>query len=391
MFNILSIGLLYKYNILFNYNQLLCYNMKLCQIYNFAPHYRTEIYVKIAQTFDADFVFGNAVQDIKKANYELLDASVLETEIIYKYGIAYQKGILGQLKKPYDVYILTGEVRNISVWLFLLFAKFYSKKKVLLWSHGWYGKENWLERIIKKIFFKLPNGGILLYGNYAKDLMVKKGFDEKKLFVIHNSLAYSQHLALRKDVKESSIYADYFKNNNPNLIFVGRLTAVKKLEMVLEAMAINRKNGKEYNLTLIGGGERKESLEKLSIELGLQNNVWFYGPCYDENKLSELIYNGDLCVSPGNVGLTAIHSLVFGTPVLTHNNFPYQMPEFEAVREGETGTFFEYDNVQSLAECINEWFYRMSDRDDVREACMYEIDNYWTPSYQIEVLKKSLL
>ena len=364
--------------------------MKLCQIYNFAPHYRTEIYVKIAQTFDTDFVFGKSVDDIKKANYDLLDANVIETDIINKHGIVYQKEILNQLKKDYDAYILTGEMRNISIWLFLLLAKFYSKKKVFLWSHGWYGKENWLEKFLKKIFFKLPNGGIILYGNYAKNLMIKEGFDEKKLFVIHNSLAYTKHLSLRGDIAESSIYKEHFKNDYPNLIFVGRLTTVKKLEMVLEAMAVNRRNGKEYNLTLIGGGERKESLEKLALELGLQNNVWFYGPCYDEKKLSELIYNGDLCVSPGNVGLTAIHSLVFGTPVLTHNDFSYQMPEFEAVREGETGTFFEYDNVLSLAERINEWFSKMTDRDAVRKACMYEIDNYWTPSYQIEVLKKCL-
>ena len=362
--------------------------MKLCQIYNFAPHYRTEIYVKIAETFDTDFVFGKSVKDIKKANYELFDANVIETDIINKYGIVYQKGILEQLNKDYDAYILTGETRNISTWLFLLLAKFYAKKKVFLWSHGWYGKETWLERIIKKIFLKLPNGGILLYGNYAKDLMVKEGFDEKKLFVIHNSLAYSKHLALRKYAKESSIYVEHFKNDNPNLIFVGRLTSVKKLEMVLEAMAINKTHGKDYNLTLIGGGERKEYLEKLSLDLGLQDNVWFYGPCYDEKILSELIFNGDLCVSPGNVGLTAIHSLVFGTPVLTHNNFPYQMPDFEAIREGETGCYFEYDNVQSLAIEINKWFDISTNRDTVRKVCMDEIDNYWNPTYQIEVLKK---
>lgn len=364
--------------------------MKLCQIYNFAPHYRTEIYVKIAQTFDTDYVFGKSVADIKRANYELFDADVIETDIINRYGIVYQKGMLEQLNKDYDAYILTGEIRNIGLWLFLLSAKFYSKKKIFLWTHGWYGKENCLERFLKKIFFKLPNGGILLYGNYAKELMIKEGFDAKKLFVIHNSLAYSQHLALRKEVVESSIYINYFKNNSPNLIFVGRLTTVKKLEMVLKSMSINKTKGKIYNLTLIGDGEKRKFLEQLTIELGLQDNVWFYGACYDENKLSELIYNGDLCVSPGNVGLTAIHSLTFGTPVLTHNNYPYQMPEFEAIHEGETGSFFEYDNIQSLAEQINRWFDFSADRDKVRKTCMDEIDNFWTPAYQIDVLKKCL-
>lgn len=364
--------------------------MKLCQIYNFAPHYRTEIYQKIAQTFDTDYVFGKSVADIRKADYKLFDSNVVETDIICKYGIVYQKGILKLLRKPYDTYILTGEVRNISIWLFLLFAKFFSNKRTYLWSHGWYGKENYLESFLKKLFFKLPNGGIFLYGNYAKELMIKEGFDPNKLFVIHNSLAYSKHFLLRNEITKSSVYKNHFKNDNPNLFFIGRLTAVKKLEMLLEALAINRKIGKEYNLTLIGGGERKEALMKLSIDLELQDNVWFYGSCYDEKMLSELIYNGDLCVSPGNVGLTAIHSLTFGTPVLTHDYFPYQMPEFEAIHEGQTGTFFKYGNLQSLAEKINQWFDMPVNRETIRKLCMCEIDYFWNPSFQINVLKKNL-
>ena len=129
----------------------------------------------------------------------------------------------------------------------------------------------------------------------------------------------------------------------------------------------------------------------MATELGLEKNVWFYGPCYDEKELSGLIFNADLCVSPGNVGLTAMHTMVFGTPVLTHNDFPHQMPEFEAIHEGETGAFFTLDNIQSLADGISKWFVQKSNkREEVRKACMKEIDENWTPQFQIEVLKKYL-
>lgn len=57
---------------------------------------------------------------------------------------------------------------------------------------------------------------------------------------------------------------------------------------------------------------------------------------------AEFIYNADLCVSPGNVGLTAMHSLVFGCPVITHNCFEWQMPEFEAIQPGITGDFLRW-------------------------------------------------
>ena len=134
------------------------------------------------------------------------------------------------------------------------------------------------------------------------------------------------------------------------------------------------------------------SAEDVSKELGLTDSVWFYGPCYDEEQLGHLIYNADLCVSPGNVGLTAMHSMVFGTPVLTHNDFPWQMPEFEAIKEGETGGFFERENVDSLCSALSGWFKVSGyNREQIREKCFAEIDQNWTPQFQIEVLKKHLI
>ena len=130
----------------------------------------------------------------------------------------------------------------------------------------------------------------------------------------------------------------------------------------------------------------------MTENLGLSDRVWFYGACYDEAELSKMIYNADLCVSPGNVGLTAMHSMVFGTPVVTHNDFAHQMPEFEAIRVGETGCFFEEGNVDSLALNISIWFEtHENQREEVRKACYKEIDTQWTPRFQIDVLKKHLL
>ena len=86
-----------------------------------------------------------------------------------------------------------------------------------------------------------------------------------------------------------------------------------------------------------------------------------------------------------------MHTLVFGTPALTHNDFPHQMPEFEAIREGATGAFFANGSIESIAETIARWFKeKVGKRDDVRQACMREIDDSWTPSYQIQVLRQGL-
>lgn len=364
---------------------------KLCLIYNYAQHYRTSIFRLIDQTFECDFVFGNSMGDVRKMDYSLLRGHVKETHTKRLWsGFYYQKGIPSLIRKNYDTFILLGESRALSTWIFLIKAKFYKKKKVFLWSHGWYGKETRLERVLKKLMFHLPNGGILLYGNYARNLMIKEGFDGKNLFVIHNSLAYDEQKALREQITSSFILKNHFGNGLPILIFIGRLTAVKRLDLIIDAMALLRTKGQMYNLVFVGDGSERQKLQQKVETTKLEKYVWFYGACYDEKANAELIYNADLCVAPGNVGLTAMHTMMFGTPVLTHNSFEYQMPEFEAISDGVTGGFFQRNNAESLAKSIDDWFKRHgNNREAVRNACYHEIDTQWTPQFQLEVIKKA--
>lgn len=360
---------------------------KICLIYNYAQHYRSNIFTLMDKNLQCDFVFGDKMDDVKKMDYSILShfKKEVENKVFIRKPIYYQRGVLSLLKENYTTYLMLGEIYCLSTWLMLLLAKF-SKKKIYLWSHGWYGRESKIKTIIKKLFFSLSDG-TFLYGNYARQLMIKEGLKESKLFVIHNSLAYDEQVAIREELKPSRIYNDRFKNNFRNLIYVGRLNKIKRLDLLLNAVAVLKSQSLDMNLTLIGDGEMKDELIKQVKQLGL-DHVWFYGACYDEKELSVLIYNSDLCVSPGNIGLTAIHAMVYGTPVVTHNNFPYQMPEFEAIIDGKTGTFFKFENYYSLAESIKYWFTITTDREKVRQKCYEVIDTEWNPHIQLETFKK---
>ena len=303
----------------------------------------------------------------------------------------YQKKVLGlSLKNCYDRYLFLGDTRCISTWLTaLLIRLFFPSRRVYFWTHGWYGKETKREARLKKCFFRLANGGLFLYGFYAKQLMEKEGFNPKKLFVIHNSLAYQQQLQLRSSLGHGKVIRNHFHSDEHTLLFVGRLTKVKHIDLLLDAIC--KTNGK-YNLVIIGDGVEKEELQEQSRRLSLEDRVWFYGPTYNEIELSQLISCSDLCVSPGNVGLTAMHSMVYGTPVLTHDDFSWQMPEFEAIIEGETGGFFHRNDVLSLAYAIDGWFNKKDyNREEIRSKCYSEIDYHWTPEFQMSIFKERLL
>ena len=367
--------------------------MKLCCFFNIASHYRREIYLEIDKTFNCVWAFGDETRkggDIRQMDISLLRNffGFLQNHYFVR-NWYWQKGVLALLFKEVDTYLVLGEPYCLSTWVFCVLAKLMPKKRVFFWTHGWYGRESFVKRIMKKFFFRLGNG-VFLYGNYARELMIKEGFSPEKLWTIHNSLAYGEQLKSRNRLTPSPVYGKYFGNNNKTLVFVGRLTKVKRLDMVLDAMALLRERGLDLNLVLIGNGVAGYELEAKTRELGLNKNVWFYGACYEEDKISELIYNADLCVSPGNIGLTVIHALMFGCPCITHDDFKNQMPEFEAIIPGKTGAFFARGSVDSLARAIDAWFSEKRSREEIRQACYAEIDTSWNPDFQIGVLKRGL-
>ena len=376
--------------------ELITYVMtkKLCMIFDTPSLYREAIHEKIDENFDCDWYFGDYDYKVKTYNpqkYEHIE--ILHVVDFPHIGLYATKGMVELLfKKQYKNFFMVGEPRNISVWVLAIFKRlFFRKKKLYFWAHGWYGKESFVQGFIKKLVYKSANG-IFSYGSYAKELMVKNGFDNNKIFVIHNSLNFDKQLEIRKSLNVSSIYKEYFGNDDPTLIFIGRLTAVKRLDMLIDAVAkLNRKSIK-VNLVLVGDGVMRRGLEGQVTKLNIEKNVWFYGACYDEKENAELIYNADLCVAPGNVGLTAIHAMMFGTPVISHDKFMYQMPEFEAIKIGITGDYFKCESVDSLCSVISKWLkLHMNDRQRIRENCFREIDKEWNPYYQINVIKNNLI
>jgi len=363
---------------------------RTCGIFNIAAHYRSSIYKKMDKKLSCDFYIGNKVNSrIKKMNYQELSGFKKELKNIFLFGSLYwQIGAVRTIFRGYNNYIMTGDIHCISTWLILLLSRFTSKKTIL-WTHGWYGRETNIKKLIKKVFYGLSHH-VLLYGNYARNLMIGEGFNPEKLQCIYNSLDYYSQIEVRKNLKESNIFKIKFGNDFPVLCYVGRIQKIKRLDILIESIVILRDKFQcPVNLVLVGE-ESEETFIKKSVEdNNLTSNVWFYGPSYNEIEIGEIFFNSNLCVSPGNVGLTAIHSLTYGCPVLTHNNFKNQMPEFEVIKPGVTGDFFIEDNIENLALKIHDWLNTFPNNNDfLRKECYKIIDEKYNPDYQIELLTK---
>ena len=369
--------------------------LKVAYFTNIAPHYREKLWLSFINNIDVEFhfYFGYSLSissiDFESSTDWQKSKNQLHELKNYRLNgrLIYQRKILRHiLFRKWDCIIVIADPNLISNWVLLTIAKL-RKTPIILWGHGFYGKEKGVSKMIKKLFRSFPDLH-LVQSNWGKKQMVNHGINPEKIRVIYNSVNYDESKALRAHALIHNFYYSYFKNHCSTLIFIGRLTKIKKLDLLIRAVHHLNKNTMKYNLVLVGDGSYKENLEKLAKSLN--ERVYFYGACYNEKEISKLIANADLCVSPGNVGLTSIHSMSYGTPVCTHNDFKNQMPEFEAIIDGKTGCFFNLDE-NNLSETISNWFKNAPPREVVRENCYKMVDDYYNPYNQTQIMKEAIL
>jgi len=376
--------------------------MKVAIIDDIAAHYRLLLFQKLSLQKDPEyFLFAsershNGVSIIDTEFAELpavkggINWTFIKNIVAFKI-IFWQKGVFKiAARGDFDVYIFPGEFQILSTWLAIAICKI-RNKKVVFWGHGSYGNEKNIKKYLRQLFNKLPDA-YLLYNKRAKDLLIQQGINGEKLFLINNSLNYDTHVKIRESITQDSMNSIRknlsFKNKElPLVLFIGRFTKEKKIEQLIRGIDILNKRDENVNCVLIGDGEQKDFLENLVINLNLENNISFYGPSYNEGVNGLLLSIADCCVSPGNVGLNAIHSMTFGTPVITHNDSSSQGPEVSSVIENFTGELFEKNNLDDLVDKIQKIVF-VKGKKHYRNNCLKIVDDSYNPTYQVKVFNK---
>ena len=242
---------------------------RICCFFNYPSHYRESIYRLLDKELGCDFIFGDEEPSIKEMDCSVLNKVERVHYRKYLRKILYVRGVLAKLAKNYDTLILTPATNSITHWLILALFKLFPQKRIYYWTHGLYGNESRRQLFLKNLMFKHATG-LFLYGNYAKELMIKQGYNPDKLHVVYNSLNYDDHLRLRNEIKSSNIYCQHFGNNNPTIIVIGRLNKRKRIEMLVEALRFLQ--GRiSINVVIIGDGNEKSSLLHLISKYGLSD------------------------------------------------------------------------------------------------------------------------
>lgn len=362
-------------------------------IYHLFPHYRLPIMKALDSSEEYRFVFFGDDRE-----YEgILPADPRAVRFFcpsrfFKLGRFFWQSaaILRAAGGNFDAVIFLANPNFLSTWIGALVARA-TGKKVLFWAHGWLKPEFGFKRATRNAFFRLAHV-VLVYGERAKQLGTQSGFPAARIKTIYNSLDYDSAQTVTKAIRRGGAAGAnpriFFRNSDPIIICTARLTPLCELDLLLKAAKLLKDRSRPINVLLVGEGPSRPALETLAAELGL--SVYFLGACYEETKLGPLIFYSDLMVQPGKMGLTVIHSLMYGTPAVTHSDLDQQMPEAEAITPGETGLLFRKGNVSDLADKIEQWLESSADREVVRQKCVSTVESKWNPVVQKNLIQEAL-
>jgi glycosyltransferase involved in cell wall biosynthesis len=366
--------------------------------YNCIAHYRTRIFELLSSNEEIEFtIIADTDPDIPfLKTFDKNDQRFIRQRYskIYKIKIPFIPDVYFQprtiwliIKEKPDCVISLGTIYSLTSWLVLMTTKILNIPSII-WGHGLLENEVGAKWLIRKFFYSFADAH-LLYGHYAKDLLIKKGIKASQLFVVYNSLDYDKQLAVYKNLKKQNI--EEFRNKlgigkeSRVVIFTGRLQPVKKLDMLVTATAnLNNKN-KGIHVIFIGDGEQKVDLETLASQRNISDKVHFLGASYDEDFIGLAFGASDLCVVPSGAGLTIMHSLVYGTPVLLHDKKSDHFPEWEAVEEGVTGFYYKYGDLDDLIDKIDQALFPENQKITMEDQCVKVISKKYNPYTQEKI------
>lgn len=284
--------------------------MNLGILYPRISHYREEFFEEIMKVHNIDFYLYESIKESEKDNFKnsYIQATYLKTfELLKKVRLI---NTIPMMKKKYDVVILIGEMRSISVWFLLIYYKF-TKTKTILWGHGisihTYLIESKKLNSLRVAFHKLADHNWYYTKNEVE--IWKSYILEDRLTPLNNTINIEEILNSTKSLDKEKLKDKYNINTEINFIFSARFSKLeRRADLIPELVKLLDKD--KYGFIIIGDGNLKPDFSSFS-------NVYDFGAIYDRDIKDELFEIADIYYQPGWMGLSTNEALAYGKMVLT--------------------------------------------------------------------------
>ena len=221
--------------------------------------------------------------------------------------------------------------------------------KVFLVTHA-----PFIEKNLTRTFFETL--AVKIYDKFFGPKTIHK-FD-KVLYITKWEVPYLENLGAKKEklaYMPNGIPDEFFTqpksfSNKNKILFLGRISPVKQLETVIEALSL-LKDGTIFEI--VGPAEKKylRKLKEIVGEKQLENQVIFSKPIFDIKEKIEKIDSADFFVLPSKreaMPQSLIEAMAREKTVLASDNRGAK----EIVQHGKNGLIFKRGNPKDLAEKI---------------------------------------
>jgi glycosyltransferase involved in cell wall biosynthesis len=333
-------------------------------------HYRKDVFQTFfdSEDFNFEIIAGRSYQGIQSLDYRnsIFDYTALK---VFSHTFYYLKGsVKYALSKKPDVIICTGVDFHLLHTIILFFIyRIILRKRFYWWSHAATGHQRKFGFLIRKFFYRSSNG-IFSYNRAGKENLLLMGVKDQKIVVVNNSINKEDYGYLNHDLNNKTT------GNVFTILYCGRVTKSKKIDILIQALGVLRKkNVFDFKCFIIGDGDLEEII-KLAKELNILEKIDFVGAKYGK-QAHPYFLDSDLFVYPGGIGLSALHSLSFGIPVITTDNLSLHFPEFELIKPGFNGDLFTDNSFEDLANKIVEWRNNLTkSREKYINNCIQQIN-----------------
>ena len=197
--------------------------------------------------------------------------------------------------------------------------------------------------LIKKLY-PLAERIIAVSTGVKSDLVKSFHIQEKLIDVIYNSV----DLEKVKKLSLEAVNHSWFNSEVACIIAVGRLTKQKGFPILLQAFRLVRKK-LPCNLIILGDGEERSSLENISRQLSIENDVAFLG---FQNNPYKYLARSDIFVLSSRwegFGIVIIEAMASRVPVIS-TRCP-SGPE-EIITDGLNGLLVPVGDAEAVAQAI---------------------------------------
>lgn len=231
------------------------------------------------------------------------------------------------------------------------------------------------ELVAKKRSIERADHIICISNNTKNDLMNYYNFDENRITVIHCGVSESV-------IFDSSKLKIVFNNHKPFILYVGTRFQYKRFMTLIDAISIDKKILKEFNIVLFGGGDLSYSEKNYisSKNLDLSNFIYLSG---DDNLLAYLYRHARLLAYTSEYegfGFPPVDAMRNHCPVVVSNSSC--LPEIG----GNGVSYFDPGNAESLLDALRLNLYDDFYRDEISKLGYQQSLKYSWEKCAIETL-----